>query len=138
MCRIRNFEKYILTKVSKKLKVCADGFHLKGEERVLLKLGRWESLAKRATTHWRTRRKHRVSSEWINNRMALVRSKYCQNTLPLPFDPLRLIFLSHRGSFVLINIVSLRVSLAKRRACEYANCSTKKSKNGVASQFRVF
>lgn len=38
MCRIRNFEKYILTKVSKKLKVCAGGFHLKGEERVLLKL----------------------------------------------------------------------------------------------------
>lgn len=93
---------------------------------------------KRATTHWRTRRKHRVSSEWINNRMALVRSKYCQNTLPLPFDPLRLIFLSHRGSFVLINIVSLHVSLAKRRACEYPNTRIvprEEIENGVASQF---
>lgn len=80
----------------------------------LSKLAKWESLTKRATTYWRTRRKHRVSSEWINNRMALVRSKYCQCTLPLPFDPLRLIFLSRRGSFVSINNVSLRVSLAKQ------------------------
>lgn len=80
----------------------------------LSKLAKWESLTKRATTYWWTRRKHRVSSEWINNRMALVRSKYCQYTLPLPFDPLRLIFLSRRGSFVSINNVSLRVSLAKQ------------------------
>jgi len=56
----------------------------------------------RAMTHWRTRRKHRVSSEWINNRTALLRSKYCLGTLPLPFDPLRLIFLSYHEPFVLI------------------------------------
>lgn len=93
-------------KENRKFKICNKCFSLAAKN-VFAKCLRNEN-------HWwneqRTRRKHRVSSEWINNRMALVRSKYCQNTLSLPFDPLRLIFLSHRGSFVLINIVSLHVS----------------------------
>jgi len=54
----------------------------------------------RAMTHWRTRRKHRVSSERINNRAPLVCSKYRSATLRLPFDSLRLITLSLSLSLV--------------------------------------
>ena len=110
---LNNIEIYLLLTNSKRFERTLT--HETMEIWRLSKLAKWESLTKRATTHWRTRRKHRVSSEWINNRMALVRSKYCQGTLPLPFDPLRLIFFITPW-IVCLNKqhVSLHVSLAKQ------------------------